>query len=161
MPCGFRCRPALDPPRESDGGFKVERLTGWSRRPKAGGGGFRCVSMEPVKNPTGVLPGNPWQQLLLSHFPAFGRRFLLSSWRLSPLSPGKASSLSLARWRVSNSQEILDSAHSALMSVFTHIGPSVSCSRTRAWTWCPPLHVALTNGPGWSSGGHKRCLKLS
>lgn len=77
-----------------------------------------------------------------------------------PLSPGKASALSLSCWRVSNSREILHSAHSALMSVFTHIGPSVSCSRTRAWTWCP-LHVAVTNGPGRSSGGHKRCLKPS
>lgn len=126
---------------------------GWSRCAKTGGGGFRCVSMEPVKNPTGVLPSNPWQQLLLSHFLVFGRRFL-SSWRPSPLSPGKASSLSLSCWRVSNSREILDSAHSALMSVFTHIGPSVSCSRTQAWTWCP-LHVAVTNRPGRSSGGHK------
>ena len=42
-----------------------------------GGGGLRCVSSEPVEIRMGVLPGNPWQQLLLSHFPAQGGLFLI------------------------------------------------------------------------------------
>lgn len=111
--------------RESDGGFKVEQLMGWSHCLR-GGGRFRCVSTEPRRNPTGVLPGNPWQQLLLSHFLVLGGRYLLSSWRLFP--PGKHSSLNLSCWHVSNTQEILNSAHSALLSMFTydHLSPAAS-----------------------------------
>lgn len=70
---------------ESDGGFKVQQLMGWSHCTRVGGGWFRCVSTQACRNPTAVLPGNPWQQLLLSHFLALGGR--CSSWRLPPPLP--------------------------------------------------------------------------
>lgn len=42
--------------------------------------------------------------------------------------PGKHSSLNLSCWHVLNTQEILNSAHSALLSVFTydHLSPAAS-----------------------------------
>lgn len=71
------------------------------------------------------LPGNPWQQLLLSHFLDLGGRVLetVSPWKAPVINAGRLAC-------VSDTPSIMNAAHSAPSSVFeARRPPAASCLR--------------------------------